>query len=134
VEEAVEKSRWLATFFTINCEFIQSSNGTRMSTAGPYIEGGGGGVNREGGRPQGSHKNIFLHILLGKAKYFITILTRSLCGAAKLLFYHYVRFFLPNWPKMCILWACLSVSDEMAGKRLGESSFSKLSNDLNKRP
>jgi hypothetical protein len=39
---------------------------------------------------------MFLHIFLRKAEYFITILTKSLCGAAKLLFYHDVRFFLPN--------------------------------------
>jgi hypothetical protein len=77
------------------------------------FRGGGGAA-----APQGkSHPTNFLHIFLGKAKYSITILTKSLCGTAKLLFYHYIRFFLQNLPKMCILWVCLSAS-EMAGKCL----------------
>jgi hypothetical protein len=36
------------------------------------------------------------------------------------------KVFLQNLPKMCVLWVCLSAS-EMAGKRLGASSFSKFS-------
>jgi hypothetical protein len=55
---------------------------------GPYLEGGRGAVALQ----DKSHKQICLHIFLVKAKYFITILTKSLCGVAKLLFYHYVRF------------------------------------------
>jgi hypothetical protein len=53
-----------------------------------------------------SHPKKCWQIFLGKAKYFITILTKSLCGAAKLLFCHSVRFFQQNLPKMCIfsLW------------------------------
>jgi hypothetical protein len=80
---------------------------------GPYLEGTGGLA------PPRAKVTNFLHIFLGKAKYFITILTKSLCGAAKLLCHHYIRFFLQNLPKMCILWVCLSAS-EMAGKRLWE--------------
>jgi hypothetical protein len=77
----------------------------------------------QGAAPPGqSPKTIGAHFL-ENAKYFITILTKSLCGTAKLLFYHYVRFFLQNLPKMCILWVCLPAS-EMAGKRLLSSSFS----------
>jgi hypothetical protein len=53
-----------------------------------------------GGAGQNSQTNFFAHFL-GKAKYFITILTKSLCGVAKLHFYHYVRFFLQNLPKLC---------------------------------
>jgi hypothetical protein len=41
--------------------------------------------------PQGKSQ-----IFLRKAKYFITILTKSLCGVVKLLFYHYVIFFQQN--------------------------------------
>jgi hypothetical protein len=67
------------------------------------------------------HYTYGLVTLLGFCRRYgvITILTKSLCCAAKLLFYHYVRFFLPNLPKRCILWVCLSAS-EMAGKRLWE--------------
>jgi hypothetical protein len=71
-----------------------------------------------GPRQGKSHPTNFLHIFLGKAKYFITIL-KSLCGTAKLLFYQYVRIFQQNLPKICILWVCLSAS-EMVGKCLWE--------------
>jgi hypothetical protein len=41
--------------------------------SGPYLEGEGG---QGAAAPQGkSHNNIFVHIFLGKAKYFITGLT-----------------------------------------------------------
>jgi hypothetical protein len=54
------------------------------------------------------------------AEVFLNVVSHFLgkaCGAAKLLFYHYVRFFLQNLPKLCILWVGLSDS-ERAGKRL----------------
>jgi hypothetical protein len=50
---------------------------------------------------------------LEKAKCFITILTKWV----NYFFITYVRFFLQNLPKICILWVCLSAS-EMVGKRL----------------
>jgi hypothetical protein len=61
---------------------------------GPYLEGGGPGDVAHPG--QKSQKNLFA-LFLGKAKYFITILTKSNYGAAKLLFYHNIRFFLQKF-------------------------------------
>jgi hypothetical protein len=90
---------------------------TANKTIGRAVFRGGAG-SRGPPRAKVTHK-LFGTFCLGKAKYFITILTKSLCGVAKLLFYHYVWFCLQNLPKMCILWVCLSAS-EMAGKCLWE--------------